>query len=470
MPKKTMHKIQVEAQKDFSYALNETGDYRESWRIFRIMAEFVEGYQFLSKLEREVTILGSARTKVENIFYDTARKLGKLLGENGFTTITGGGPGIMEAANRGAFEAGGKSVGLNIQLPFEQRINPYVKESAAFYYFFTRKVMLTSPANAFVYFPGGFGTMDEFFEVVDLMELGKMDRSPIVLVGKEYWNPLIDFLKNKSCSIGSVPQYDVDSWHVVDTAQEAFEFIKDTKDRTNSCELDPSNFHCKGSGVDWKIFRIMAELVEGFEFLTGLVEDVTVLGTKSAKLDSPYYDAAYQLGAQLADHKIVTVTGGGPGIMEAANKGAFENGGDSIGINMQFGAKERVNPYVKRSIGFQFPFNRKLILTAPSKAFVFFPGGFGTLHQLFEILTLIETKKMPKIPIILFDREFWEPMHVFIKKIFVHKFETISDEDDEMYQIVDTVDSAMGLIKDFRKQKNDTSSPDHSARGGSALG
>lgn len=453
MKEESIIKMQLQAQKDFSYSLNETGDYRESWRIFRIMAEFVEGYQFLSKLEREVTILGSARTKVEDIFYSTARELGKLLAENGFTTITGGGPGIMEAANRGAYEAGGKSVGLNIQLPFEQRINPYVKESAAFYYFFTRKVMLTSPANAFVYFPGGFGTMDEFFEVVDLMELGKMDRSPIILVGKEYWSPLIEFLKNKSSQIGAVPKSDIDSWQIVDTAEEAFEFIKDTKDRVNTCELDPENFHCQGTGVDWKVFRIMAELVEGFEFLTGLIEDVTVLGSKSVVVDSPYYASAYQLGSALANHGMVTVTGGGPGIMEAANKGAFENGGDSIGINMQFGTRERVNPYVKRSIGFQFPFNRKLILTAPSKAFVFFPGGFGTLHQLFEILTLIQTKKMQKVPVILYDREFWEPMHAFIKKIFVHKFETIHDEDDELYQIVDDVDSAMELIKDFRKQK-----------------
>jgi uncharacterized protein (TIGR00730 family) len=123
----------------------------------------VEGYQFLSGLKKEVTILGSARLPANNKYYKIAQELGNLLGKNGFTTITGGGPGIMEAANRGAFEAGGESVGLNIQLPFEQRINPYVKKSIAFYYFFSRKVMLTSPANAFVFFPGGFGTLDEFF-------------------------------------------------------------------------------------------------------------------------------------------------------------------------------------------------------------------------------------------------------------------------------------------------------------------
>jgi len=186
MKKETIEKMQKDAKKDFSYALNESGDYRESWRIFRIMSEFVEGYQFLSQMKNEVTLLGSARLKSDSKYYKVAEELGGLLGKHGFTTITGGGPGIMEAANKGAYEAGGNSVGLNIQLPFEQRINPYVKHSTAFYYFFTRKVMLISPSNAFVYFPGGFGTMDEFFEVVDLMELGKMQRSPVVLVGKEY--------------------------------------------------------------------------------------------------------------------------------------------------------------------------------------------------------------------------------------------------------------------------------------------
>ncbi|MBT3538972.1 TIGR00730 family Rossman fold protein [Candidatus Parcubacteria bacterium] len=449
MKEETIKKIEKQSKKDFSYTLNESGDYRESWRIFRIMSEFVEGYQFLSNLEREVTVLGSARLKEDHKYYGIARDLGKLLGKNGFTTITGGGPGIMEAANRGAFEAEGKSVGLNIQLPFEQRVNPYVKESAGFYYFFTRKVMLTSPANAFVYFPGGFGTMDEFFEVVDLIELGKMSKAPIILVGLDYWNPLIEFLKEKSSKIGSVPNKDIDSWHVVDSAEEAYEFIKDTKDKKPVCELSPESFHC-GGNVDWKIFRIMAELVEGFEFLTGMVEDVTILGTKSIKADSKYYEAAYEMGVKLAEAKFGVITGGGPGIMEAANKGSFENGGESVGINMKFGDRERVNPYVKRSIGFQFPFNRKLMITTPSKAFVFFPGGFGTLHQLFEVLTLIQTKKMQKIPIILYDHEFWGPLHDFIKKIFVHNFETIGDEDDELYQIVDNVESALDIVKEFR--------------------
>src|SRR3989338_5716496 len=171
---------------DFSYRLNETGEYREAWRIFRIMAEFVEGYQFLRQFEKEVTILGSARLAQGSKYYTIAYELGKLLGANGYATITGGGPSIMEAANKGATESGGESIGLNIQLPFEQRLNPYVKKSTAFYYFFTRKVMLTSPSQAFVFFPGGFGTLDEFFEIMDMIELGFMASVQLVLVGKEY--------------------------------------------------------------------------------------------------------------------------------------------------------------------------------------------------------------------------------------------------------------------------------------------
>lgn len=435
---------------DYSHAINESGDFREAWRVFRIMAEFVEGYQFLAKMEKEVTVLGSARLTDGQVDYEIARSLGQLLGKNGFTTITGGGPGIMEGANRGAYEMGGKSVGLNIQLPFEQRINPYVTEATAFYYFFTRKVMLTSPANAFAVFPGGFGTMDEFFEIVDLMEMGKMIRSPIVLIGSEFWNPLIMFLKSRSAEIGAASIKDIDTWHVVDTAEEAYGFIETTNDRLPVCELDPDSFQC-GPAVDWKIFRIMAELVEGFDFLTGVIENVTVFGANTIDATSEYYTMAYELGGHLADAGFSVMTGGGPGVMEAANKGCFERGGQSIGINMRFGTHERINPYVKRSIGFQFPFTRKLIITAPAKAFVFFPGGFATLHQLFEILTQIQTKKMQKVPIILMGHDFWQPLHSFIKESLVHKFETIADEDDELYQIVDTVEAAMEIIADFRK-------------------
>jgi hypothetical protein len=296
--------------------------------------------------------------------------------------------------------------------------------------------MLTSPANAFVFFPGGFGTMDEFFEVVDYMELGYMPISPIVLVGSDFWNPLIKFLRERSSDeVKSVAGNIVDSWHIVDSAEEAFEYIKDAKDRSNVC-MSSEDLFCT-EGADWRVFRIMAELVDGFEFLGKIKDDVTVLGTKSILPGSSYYEAAYALGKFLAEHKLMTVTGGGPGIMEAANKGAFENGGKSIGIDMRLEHRERVNNYLTDSTGFFFPFVRKLIITAPSKAFVFFPGGFGTLHQLFEMLTLQETKKIDPIPTVLFGRNFWQPLLDYIHNELERNFKTINAVDEDFIRVID---------------------------------
>ncbi|MFA5127976.1 MAG: TIGR00730 family Rossman fold protein [Patescibacteria group bacterium] len=418
-------------------------DYRESWRIFKIMSEFVEGFEFLGKLKNEVTILGSARITPNSKYYKIAVELGRLLAKNNFTTITGGGPGIMEAANRGAFEAGGESIGLNIQLPFEQRINPYVKESAAFYYFFTRKVMLTSPANAFVFFPGGFGTLDEFFEVVDLIEQGYMPDVPVVLVGSDFWNPILKFLREKSGQIANaIVEADLKNWHVVDTAEDAFNLIKNTTDRPNDFDLHGADKR----EVEWRIFRIMAELVEGFEFLNKVKNDVTVLGTKSIMPGTKYYEDARNLGRELALNGYMTITGGGPGIMEAVSRGAYESGGESVGINMRVRGVERRNNYLSRTIGFTFPFVRKLIITAPSHGFAFFPGGYGTLHQLFELLTLVETKKVEPMPLVLYGREFWQPLLDFINVMYTD-FKTISHGDRELCRVTDDINELLNLVR-----------------------
>ncbi len=434
------------ASPDTSKLAGATVNYRDSWRIFRIVTEFVEGYQLLTELKKEITFLGSARTPVNNKYYKIAVELSYLLAKKDFTIITGGGPGIMEAANKGAFQAGGSSVGLNIQLPFEQRVNPYVKKSAAFYYFFSRKVMLTSPANAFVFFPGGFGTLDEFFEVVDYMDTGHMQKVPIVLVGKEFWEPIISFLRAKSArEVHAIDEAEMDRWHIVEAAEEAFELLKDVQDN-DVCSVDPSNLFCQG-GAEWRMFRIMAELVEGFEFLTQVAHnDVTVLGTKSLLPGTPYYAAAYEIGKILAENQFVTITGGGPGVMEAANKGAFEKGGVSVGINIRLDKGERVNNYVTKSIGFFFPFIRKLIITTPSDAFVFFPGGFGTLHQLFEILTLQETNKMERMPILLYGRQFWQPLLDIVHNMN-YKFKTISQLDENFLKIIDDPKDIVPYIK-----------------------
>ena len=204
-----------------------------NWRILRIMAEFVEGFEFLSKFNNEVTVFGSARTDAKHPYDQVARKLGKLCGKNGYTVITGGGPGMMEAANRGAYEAGGRSVGLTIQLPMEQRTNPYIHQSKDFRYFFTRKVMLSASAQAYVFMPGGFGTLDELFEMVTLIQTGKMsDQIPVILVGKAFWTPMLKWIKTTMADEHkTISKDDMKLFQLVDTAEEAFAIIQKTSDR-----------------------------------------------------------------------------------------------------------------------------------------------------------------------------------------------------------------------------------------------
>jgi hypothetical protein len=202
-----------------------------SWRVFRIMAEFIEGFEFLADLKNEVTFFGSARCTSANQYYKEARKLAQLLGRDGFTIITGGGGGIMEAGNRGATEVGAVSVGLNIQLPMEQRINRYVRKSRAFYYFFTRKVMLSVSAQAYVYFPGGFGTMDEFLEILTLVQTKKMAPLPIILVGRQFWDGFFEWAKKEMMTGEYISEKDLELVHVVDTAEEAYLYIRETKER-----------------------------------------------------------------------------------------------------------------------------------------------------------------------------------------------------------------------------------------------
>jgi uncharacterized protein (TIGR00730 family) len=166
----------------------------DSWRVFRIMAEFVEGFELLDEVDKGVTIFGSARTKPDDPYYKQAYELAKKLVSHKFDIVTGGGPGIMEAANKGAIDAGGTSIGLNIELPMEQEINEYVTHSLGFRYFFCRKVMFLKKTFAAVVFPGGFGTLDEMFEVLTLIQTGKMAEIPVILAGSSYWEGLMKWV------------------------------------------------------------------------------------------------------------------------------------------------------------------------------------------------------------------------------------------------------------------------------------
>jgi len=211
-------------------------DFRSSfhWRVFRIMAEFIDGFQFLADFKKTVTFFGSARFEEGHRWYDEARKLGKLLGQDGFGVITGGGPGIMEAGNRGAVDANGESIGLNIKLPYEQRTNAYVKKGIGFHYFFVRKVMLSYAAQSYVYFPGGFGTLDEFFEIATLIQTKKIPfQIPVILVGQEFWGPLTEWIdKEMYGKFKAIDETDRKIYTLVDSAEEAFEIIKNSPERT----------------------------------------------------------------------------------------------------------------------------------------------------------------------------------------------------------------------------------------------
>ena len=192
----------------------------DTWRIFRIMAEFVDGFEALSGVGPAVSVFGSARTSPDDPYYHKAKNLGKLLAQAGFAVITGGGPGTMEAANKGAKEVGGVSVGLNIILPHEQRPNPHVTIQMDFHYFFARKMMFVKYACALVVFPGGYGTMDEFFEALTLVQTDKIVHFPVYLYGSEYWKGLIAWLKGDMLAEGCISPQDLDIFKVSDSEEE----------------------------------------------------------------------------------------------------------------------------------------------------------------------------------------------------------------------------------------------------------
>lgn len=201
----------------------------DSWRIFKIMSEFVLGFEMIRKYDMSATFFGSARYTLDDDMYIEATGLARKLSDDGFTIITGGGPGIMEAANKGAYESEiGVSVGLNIELPHSQGINKFVKESMNFHYFFTRKVILSFASEVYIYFPGGFGTMDEFFELTTLIQTEKINRVPIILYGKEYWWPLINWFKKQLVEkYHTISEKDISIFHVVDSVDEAHRVVID---------------------------------------------------------------------------------------------------------------------------------------------------------------------------------------------------------------------------------------------------
>ncbi|RFC55519.1 LOG family protein [Brumimicrobium aurantiacum] len=201
----------------------------DSWAIFKIMSEFVQGYESMAKIGPSISVFGSARTQAHNKYYQKAVNVSRMLAERGYGVITGGGPGIMEAGNKGAQEGGGQSIGLNIELPFEQTGNKHIDVDCnlKFDYFFVRKVVFVKYSQAFVVLPGGFGTLDEMFEALTLIQTKKIAKKPVVLIGKDYWSGLIDWIKNTMLAEGNISADDLNLFKVVEDEEEAIEYIDD---------------------------------------------------------------------------------------------------------------------------------------------------------------------------------------------------------------------------------------------------
>jgi uncharacterized protein (TIGR00730 family) len=212
--------------------------HQDPWRVLRIQSEFVEGFGMLAELGRAVSVFGSARTMPTDPRYAAARDLGARLARSGYAVMTGGGPGIMEAANRGAVDAGGTSVGLGIELPFEQRLNDWVDVGINFRYFFARKTMFLKYSQGFVVFPGGFGTMDETFEALTLTQTGKVTQFPVVLVGRSYWTGLLDWLRDSVAGDGNIDLADIDLVTCTDDLDEVVDVLLEAESRRQTHDED----------------------------------------------------------------------------------------------------------------------------------------------------------------------------------------------------------------------------------------
>ena len=230
-----MRRTQVQASTTDQRLLDSRGSgdwvHTDPWRVMRIQSEFVEGFGMLAELGPAMGVFGSARTKVEDPEYATAERLGKALAQAGYAVITGGGPGVMEAANKGASQAGGISVGLGIELPFEQGMNPWVDMGINFRYFFARKTMFVKYAQGFVVLPGGFGTFDELFEALTLVQTRKVTSFPVVLMGTAYWSGLLSWLRDTVAASGKVKQADLDMLRLTDDVDEAVCIIREAERR-----------------------------------------------------------------------------------------------------------------------------------------------------------------------------------------------------------------------------------------------
>jgi uncharacterized protein (TIGR00730 family) len=224
---KRIAQLRTEVQGEVDFLAGRHSPFNETMRLFRIMIEFIRGFRALHKEGPAVTIFGSARFKEDHKYYALSRKMGAALAKEGFTVMTGGGPGLMEAANRGAKEAGGRSIGCNVMLPHEQTHNPYLDKVITFYYFFVRKVMLIKYSYAYLILPGGFGTLDEMTEALTLIQTGKLYDFPVILMGSDYWSGFIQWVKETLVANGAVAEADLDYIQITDDPEAVIKRIRE---------------------------------------------------------------------------------------------------------------------------------------------------------------------------------------------------------------------------------------------------
>jgi uncharacterized protein (TIGR00730 family) len=222
---KSLSSLNHSRLEEIRFLRGEDSPSKETWRTFRIMSELIKGLDALTGVTKGVSMFGSARVKPGSKYYELGRKTAYEIGKKGFTVLTGGGPGAMEASNRGAKESGSLSIGLNIKLPFEQYVNPYVDIVETFNFFFVRKIMLVKYAHAFIILPGGFGTLDEMFEALTLIQTGKVSNFPVILLGVSYWKPMISWLRDTLLAEGMVSKEDFDQIHLTDNPKEAAKIV-----------------------------------------------------------------------------------------------------------------------------------------------------------------------------------------------------------------------------------------------------
>ena len=358
----------------------------DPWRVLRIQAEFVEGFGALAELGRAISVFGSARVKHEDPEYALGLEVGRLLVEAGYAVITGGGPGAMEAANRGACEAGGVSVGLGIELPFEQGMNEWVDVGVDFRYFFARKTMFVKYAQGFIVLPGGFGTFDELFEALVLVQTKKVTSFPVVLLGHAYWDGLVDWLRSTALVGGKINERDLALFHVTDDPAEAVRLVGSADECARLQRRRP------GAGR------------RGGPQGRRVVAAVCVYCSSSRRIDPSYVELATAVGTELARRGHSLVSGGGSvSCMGAVARAARAGGAHTVGVIPRVLLDLEVADHDADELLVTDDMRaRKGVMDARADAFLTLPGGLGTLEELLEIW-VSRTLAMHAKPVVVLD-------------------------------------------------------------------